>query len=251
MAKLKARGRQEIFRMTRERETPTDKQVSSEKVQVALMSDGNVLKRRVIRWRPEMDMGTQHDYGWKVTGKIKPGLTAEQALEIYLKAGYALEGSSPEYLIRRGNMISDVSNVPLRTAAQAEKQLDARKKHETKAKLGKYETLAKKKGRDDRGDGPGLYVTNGKLMGSMLSDVTRGRVAELGPYESMDDAEEAAWRRFDEFRSMSFDYLRPVKIIESPNRASAERDQGHVWWIDGRRKGPPVDPRQLGFHNGF
>ena len=41
--------------------------------------------------------------------------------------------------------------------------------------------------------------------------------------------------------------LTPVRIIESPNRAAAARGQGHVWWEDGVFRGPPVDPRQVGW----
>ena len=41
--------------------------------------------------------------------------------------------------------------------------------------------------------------------------------------------------------------LSPVRIIESPNRAAAAKGQGHVWWVDGVFRGPPVDPRQEGW----
>ena len=41
--------------------------------------------------------------------------------------------------------------------------------------------------------------------------------------------------------------LRPVEIIESPNRKSAASGDGHVWWTEGVFRGPPVDPRQEGW----
>jgi hypothetical protein len=91
-----------------------------------------------------------------------------------------------------------------------------------------------------KNDGPGLYITNQHLGNH--------RAAELGPYDNMNLAEEAAWTRYNEFLVMNFQYLLPVKIIESANRRKAEYDFGHVWWVDGRRKGPPVDPRQTGFN---
>ena len=31
--------------------------------------------------------------------------------------------------------------------------------------------------------------------------------------------------------------------LKSPNREAAARGQGHVWWVDGVWRGPPVDPR--------
>ena len=45
----------------------------------------------------------------------------------------------------------------------------------------------------------------------------------------------------------SFDYLLPVAVIEANSRQEAERNEGHVWWINGAFKGPQVDPRQTGF----
>jgi hypothetical protein len=42
----------------------------------------------------------------------------------------------------------------------------------------------------------------------------------------------------------SFDYLLPVVVIESRSRYEAEANEGNVLWIDGRSKGPTVDPRQ-------
>jgi hypothetical protein len=41
--------------------------------------------------------------------------------------------------------------------------------------------------------------------------------------------------------------LRPVEIIESPNRESAASGDGHVWWTEGVFRGPSVDPRQTGW----
>lgn len=42
--------------------------------QQRLMSDGQILSRRVVRFQPDPydPHGRRHDYGWKVLGKAKP-----------------------------------------------------------------------------------------------------------------------------------------------------------------------------------
>ena len=65
MAKLKARGRQEIFRIEKIKEVQRSGFAEHYRVQKALMSDGNILEK--------IDDGA-----WKVLGKVKPGLSAEQ-----------------------------------------------------------------------------------------------------------------------------------------------------------------------------
>jgi hypothetical protein len=244
MAKLKARGRQEIARLIKERELPDDESFSHEKKQVTLMSDGNILKRRILRWRdrgPYQNKGT-HDYGWKVIGKIKAGLTPEDFIAIYLKSGYTLESSSPGFLVRRGNTIENLTSKPVITEAKATRAKKAQAARAARPPRPAPRAFGSRVG--ERNDnGPGLYITNqytGGIPGSH-------RAADLGPFDDMDRAEESAWGRYKEFLDMSFQYLLPVKIIESASRELAEADVGHTWWIDGRRKGPPVDPRQAGF----
>jgi hypothetical protein len=244
MAKLKARGRQEIARLVKENDLPEDRSFSHEKKQVALMSDGNVLKRRVLRWRDEH---APHDYGWKVAGKIKAGLTPEDFIAAYLKTGYALESASPNYIVRRGNTIENLSGKPVVTeakAAQAKKAKVARAARPKNPAKSDPRDVVNYKG-EKKGDGPGYYITNRYVGTSFISGQ---RAAELGPFDNLDLAEDAAWARYNEFRSMSFDYLLPVKIIRATSRHKAENDEGHTWWIDGKRKGPPVDPRQAKFN---
>ena len=253
MAKLKARGRKEIFRVTKTKQRPDDRQISHERIQVALMTDNNFLKRRVIYWRPEANVGSQHDYGWKVTGKIKAGLTAEAALKIYLDAGYVLEDSSPAYFARQGNVIEGRSDRPLRTEAKATHEKEAKEKRRSadpKLATSYSDLEAEKKKRKARShgyridDGPGFYVVNRTTHGATLA-------AQLGPFDDFSRAEDAAQDRYNEFVSMSFTYLLPVAVIESRSRLAAEMEQGHVWWINGKHKGPPIDPRQTHFRNGF
>ena len=80
-----------------------------------------------------------------------------------------------------------------------------------------------------------------------------------GPFDTFDQAEEAAWEclRSREQRQLQEECAAegvtcpPVRIIESKNSALALQGRGPVWWIDGKQKGPPVDPRQTGFTAGF
>lgn len=93
--------------------------------------------------------------------------------------------------------------------------------------------------REEEESGPGFYVSN--------SGTGTTRVAELGPYETFDKAEDAAVARLREFVRMKFDYLLPVQVIEAESRDAAEMGEGYVWWEDGLFRGPPVDPRQMKF----
>jgi hypothetical protein len=247
MAKLKARGRQEIVRLTKEMDLPNDDMLSHAKIQVALMSDGNILKRRVVTWRdrgPYSNQGT-HDYGWKVAGKIKAGLTPENFVEIYGRSGYAPEGDSSAFVVhRRGSAPESLAGKPIRTQERADAAKRAKEARTAKPKPPRptERAFGSRKG-ERRDDGPGLYITN-QYLGGIPG---RNRAAELGPFSNLNLAEDSAWARYNEFRGMSLDYLLPVKVIEAKSRREAEADVGHTWWIDGRRKGPPVDPRQTGF----
>ena len=279
MAKLRARGRQEIVRMVRERETPDDRLTTSEKEQAALMSDGNVLKRRTIRWREASYGSATHDYGWKVAGKIKAGLTPEDFVRIYQERDYVLESFSASHLVRRGDFVENVSGEPVRTEARA---VAEKRTRQSRAQPGSsaaraasregLETLSgfpskrraarpaqgraaqgreelRRRGSssvpgEERGEGPGLYVTNAYLGGGLG---VAHRAAAHGPFSDMELAELAAWNRLKFLRDMSFQYLQPVQIVESPSMDAAEQGVGHVWWVDGSRRGPPADPRQTQF----
>ncbi len=54
-----------------------------------LMSDGTILEKRDVRFRPspactwEDPNGRRYSYGWKVHGKLKAGLTADDFARIY------------------------------------------------------------------------------------------------------------------------------------------------------------------------
>ena len=50
-----------------------------------LMSDGTVLERRDVRFRPDHydPQGRHHSYGWKVKGQLKAGVTPEDWRAIY------------------------------------------------------------------------------------------------------------------------------------------------------------------------
>ena len=74
MAKLRARRREEVFRVSRSR-TSTTAGVAEVQEHRSLMSDGNLLERSVLRYTPEeveRNYGKKsHDYGWKVRGRVK------------------------------------------------------------------------------------------------------------------------------------------------------------------------------------
>jgi hypothetical protein len=68
-----------------------------ERVTRRLMSDGNILEKRDVRFRPspipaswDDPNGRRYSYGWKVAGKIKQGLTTADYIRIHqapLKSG--------------------------------------------------------------------------------------------------------------------------------------------------------------------
>lgn len=90
-------------------------------------------------------------------------------------------------------------------------------------------------------DGPGFYIVPGK-------DPWKA----VGPYDAEDvlsdrdtlseRIEDEASARFQANRKKGL--TQPTVIIEAHDRLSALQGRGHVWWIDGLRKGLPVDPRQ-------
>jgi hypothetical protein len=252
MAKLKARGRQEIARLIKTEAMPDDKLASEVQSQVALMSDGNILSRRVIRWRPgssNLNYGGKptHDYGWKVKGKIRAGLTPEDFVRINQDKGFALESASSQFLTVRGDTIENVANEPIRSEAKAATEKRAKVSRAAKP------TPAKKKpyqhgyrtdiSGEAKGDGPGLYVTNAYTEGT-FSTGPKQRSVVYGPFRNMELAEIAAWDRLSYIEDMKFSHLSPVEIVEANSLDHAEEGFGHSWWRNGLRKGPPSDPRQ-------
>lgn len=243
MAKLKARGREEIFRVTRV-ETPGRDGIKGVRHYRALASDGNVLERMVVEYTPEETAKNygkgSHDYGWKIRGRAKAGLGLEQLLKGYLDKGWELVQASSVYFKTNfaGTVIEAYSQEPFIAVAQAEKR---------KASLTKQRTKAEEERRHkaEEEDGPGFYVTNGYTGGSAF----RTRIADhRKPYKTIEAAVDAAEKRLHHLTvEYSFDYLLPVAVLEANSRQEAERNEGHVWWIDGAFKGPPLDPRQTGF----
>lgn len=224
MARLKARGRTEVFRIEKNYVKHIGQIAERTRHQIAVMSDGNVLiKRRDT---------------WTVSGKVPPDKTAEEILASYLGDGWTLVSESPQYLVRRGHTIEDVSKVPLITTAKA-----------TAAARAHMKTVDKQRAADSVKHGPGLYVTFPLSASANMTSTRGGRDAERGPYQSYEKAEEKAWKLYQEIlqmhgpRSLNL----PVHIIEAGSRTEAERDVGHVWWTDGQFRGPPVDSRQMRF----
>jgi hypothetical protein len=95
MAKLSARGRTEIYRVTKSYQVRPDEDVTLRKKTVCLMSDGNVLEKITVRFKPmgswDDPKGRLHDWGYKVKGKIASGHSNEEWLAKHLAAGFVKE----------------------------------------------------------------------------------------------------------------------------------------------------------------
>src|SRR3990167_2199502 len=73
MAKLSSGGRKEIGRVIMEQDTPDDKQISWKRTIYAFMTDGVILKKNDVTFRPDFThtKGFNHTWGWKKSGKMK------------------------------------------------------------------------------------------------------------------------------------------------------------------------------------
>jgi hypothetical protein len=242
MAKLKARGREEIFRVTRVATGEGREGIKGVRHYRALASDGNILERMVIEYTPEETAKNygkgSHDHRWKIRGRAKAGWTLEQLLKGYLDKGWELVDASRTYFKVQGNIIEAYSQEPFITEAAATKRKATLAKSRTKAE-------SERARKADLEDGPGLYVTNGYTEGGF----GKNRVADhKTPFRTIEEAIDFAEKRLHRLSvEYRFDYLLPVAVIESPSREHAEQNVGHVWWINGKFKGPAVDPRQTGF----
>lgn len=238
MAKLKARGSEIIFKVSKS--TPGTSGGVAEAVHYrALRSDGSVLERMVLKYTPEetaKNYGRRsHDYGWKVKGRAKAGKTLEELLKVYLARDWRLEDVSGAYFRQAGpDGIEAISQEPFISERVAEK----RRERLTRSRAKDAE---KRQERARTNDGPGFYVTNVYTGG-----VTRSRVADHEqPFPTYEEAEEFAVQRLRRFTiDFDFQYLLPVAVVEAESRQDAERNIGHVWWVDGKFRGPPADPRQ-------
>ncbi len=237
MAKLKARGREEIFRV--EKTMPgTSSGVAEVRHYRALTSDGSVLERMVIYYTPEevaRSYGRKsHGYGWKIRGRAKAGKSLEELLKIYLDGGWQLVEANPAYFRVSGDSIEALSQEPFISVEKAEKRSEKLASSRAKEK-------ARREEKARVSDGPGFYVTNvytGGLMRTRIADHER-------PFATYEEAEEFAWKRYRRFTTeFSFQYLLPVVVIAAESRQAAEANEGEVLWIDGKYKGPAVDPRQ-------
>ena len=90
MAKLSARGRVELARVSKTFEV-NDDNVISRRVTYALMSDKHILKKYDVVFKPTMynPKPEKHSYGWKDFKKTN--VSKELFLESFLKAGYTKE----------------------------------------------------------------------------------------------------------------------------------------------------------------
>jgi len=102
MAKLSARGRSEVKRwaFSKDADQNPDEQITHERVDVALMSDGNILRKRTVWFKPSQfdPNGRKHDWGWKLHVKLNPSpITPElvQKVEDFYYKKYLAKGYQP------------------------------------------------------------------------------------------------------------------------------------------------------------
>ncbi len=95
MAKLNARGRTELVRLSKVREDPTNDLTNWNRTTVALFSDRTILKKLDVRFTSD---GRRHSYGWKKYGKMKepgvgehPEAPMQKFIEAFEKVGYTRE----------------------------------------------------------------------------------------------------------------------------------------------------------------
>jgi hypothetical protein len=241
MAKLSARGRKIIFEVEKE---IGEKGVSEgpnrwERTNLALGSDGIILKK----WTAEIKGVGVHDYGWKILGKVKPGLSAETVLEIYCKKGYkikvapGLDSDARVYCNTLSTAVAAGMIPPARTSPMTGAAIRSEKKA-SKEKTRKTKALSKRAEVSLSKNGPGFYVVN-NIIGTFDAP------EHERPFETYEEAEEFAWDRYRRFvKAGNYTYL-PVFVIEASSRQDAWFKRGHIWWADGKQKGPPISPRQI------
>ncbi len=94
MAKLSARGRKEVFRVSKEIEvTDPESSITWEKMTRALMTDGSLLVKRQVRFKAtECSASYVHTWGWKKTKlKLKADGDADRVLAAWLAKGWTQE----------------------------------------------------------------------------------------------------------------------------------------------------------------
>lgn len=90
MAKLSAYRQREVLRVERERETPDDDLCSWRRTTLAVMSNGRVLEKRDVIFRPDAfnPSGRRHSFGWKVKGRLAATATPETFRAAYERSGW-------------------------------------------------------------------------------------------------------------------------------------------------------------------
>ena len=83
MATLSARGRTELARVERHLDLPNSEDLHWECIAQVLMSDGNILEKRTVKFRFD---DRRHTWGWKRVVKCK--LTPEQFIAMMEKSGF-------------------------------------------------------------------------------------------------------------------------------------------------------------------
>jgi hypothetical protein len=225
MAKISARGREEIFRVKRTHPGSSDGVTSVDDYR-ALTSDGSILERMVIHYTPEEKAKNygkgSHDYGWKIRSRARSGKTLEELLHVYLDKGWQLVEANRSYFDLRGGAFVGISQKPFITEEAAATRSKKLKRSRAKASELRAE-------HSHTHDGPGFYVTN-NYTGA--GSIFRNRIADHErPFESLHEAEKFALQRVRRFTvEFSFQYLLPVLIIQSTSRQEAEAGQGRVWW---------------------
>ena len=89
MAKLSAYRQREVLRVERERvPTAPDALTDWERMTLAVMSNGRVLEKLDVHFKPDAfePTGRRHSYGWKVKGRLAAGKTPETFRAAYERA---------------------------------------------------------------------------------------------------------------------------------------------------------------------
>lgn len=103
MATLRANG-PELLRVSHERQTPDDKSVSWRRKTIVYHTNGAVLVKNDVRFRPTFEFdppnGRFYSWGWKKAKAVKdnpnPVETAKNALRVALRDSWTIEFTVPE-----------------------------------------------------------------------------------------------------------------------------------------------------------
>lgn len=87
MARLSARGRDELVRLEREHDVLDSELIDWERDTIALMSDGKIMRKRDVRFKASTySPAKKHSYGWKVLAKLKAGLDPVESIERFAQS---------------------------------------------------------------------------------------------------------------------------------------------------------------------